>query len=297
MIENRRIRAALAAAVRREGVQVLAPARVAGVDVTPGAAVVRLEDGRVLTAPLAVGAEGRSSAVAAAAGIRSTGWTYPQTGVVATVRLDQPHGGVAHEYFLPSGPFAILPLTDQRASLVWTESPTRAEALRTARPEIFHAHLQRRFGDLLGRPRLEGPVFTYPLSLHLPETITAPRAALLGDAAHGVHPVAGQGLNLGLKDAAALVQVLVEAVRLGEDMGSEVVLDRYARWRSVDNIGLAVAADAFVRLFSNDNPILRAVRGLGLSTVNRIGPARRFFMQEAGGAVGDLPRLLRGEAP
>lgn len=297
MVENRRIRAALVAAVRREGVQVLAPARVAGVHFTSGAAGVRLEDGRVLTAPLAVGAEGRSSAVAAAAGIRSTGWTYPQVGVVATVRLDEPHGGVAHEYFLPSGPFAILPLTDQRASLVWTESPTRAEALRTARPEVFHAHLQGRFGDLLGRPRLDGPVFTYPLSLHLPETITAPRAALLGDAAHGVHPVAGQGLNLGLKDAAALVQVLVEAVRLGEDIGSEVVLDRYARWRSVDNIGLAVAADAFVRLFSNDNPILRAVRGLGLSAVNRIGPARRFFMQEAGGAVGDLPRLLRGEAP
>ena len=297
MIENRRIRAALAAAVRREGVEVLAPARVAGVDFTLGGAAVRLEDGRVLAAPLAVGAEGRASAVAAAAGIRSTGWTYPQTGVVATVRLDQPHGGVAHEYFLPSGPFAILPLTGQRASLVWTESSTRAEALRTARPEIFHAHLQRRFGDLLGRPRLDGPVFTYPLSLHLPETLTAPRAALVGDAAHGVHPVAGQGLNLGLKDAAALVQVLVEAVRLGEDIGSEAVLERYARWRSVDNIGLAVAADAFVRLFSNDNPLLRVVRGAGLSVVNRIGPARRFFMQEAGGAVGDLPRLLRGEAP
>jgi 2-octaprenyl-6-methoxyphenol hydroxylase len=216
---------------------------------------------------------------------------------VATVALDQPHGGVAHEYFLPSGPFAILPLTGQRASLVWTEPPARAQALRAARPEAFHAHLQRRFGDLLGRPRLVGEVFTYPLALQLPERITAPRAALLGDAAHGVHPVAGQGLNLGLKDAAALVQVLVEAVRLGEDMGSEVVLDRYARWRSVDNVGLAVAADAFVRLFSNDNPVLRAVRGLGLSTVNRIGPARRFFMQEAGGAVGDLPRLLRGEAP
>jgi len=291
------MRAALAAAVRREGVEVLAPARVAGVDFTPGGAAVRLEDGRVLAAPLAVGAEGRVSAVAAAAGIRSTGWTYPQTGVVATVRLDLPHGGVAHEYFLPSGPFAILPLTGQRASLVWTESPRRAEALRTARPEIFHAHLQRRFGDLLGRPRLDGPVFTYPLSLHLPETLTAPRAALVGDAAHGVHPVAGQGLNLGLKDAAALVQVLVEAVRLGEDIGSEVVLGRYARWRSVDNIGLAVAADAFVRLFSNDNPLLRVVRGAGLSVVNRIGPARRFFMQEAGGAVGDLPRLLRGEAP
>ena len=297
MIENRRIRAALAAAVQREGVAVLAPARVTGVDFSPGAASVRLEDGRVLAAPLVVGAEGRASAVAAGAGIRSTGWTYRQAGVVATVRLDQPHGGVAHEYFLPSGPFAILPLTDQRASLVWTESPARAEALKSARPEVFHAHLQRRFGDLLGGARLDGPVFTYPLSLHLPERITAPRAALLGDAAHGVHPVAGQGLNLGLKDAAALAQVLAEAARLGEDIGSEVVLDRYARWRSVDNIGLAVAADAFVRLFSNDNPLLRAVRGAGLSAVNRIGPARRFFMQEAGGAVGDLPRLLRGQAP
>lgn len=297
MIENRRIRAALAAAVRREGLDVLAPARVAGVDFTPGAARVRLDDGRVLSAPLAVGAEGRASAVAAAAGIRSSGWAYRQAGVVATVRLDQPLDGVAHEYFLPSGPFAILPLTGARASLVWTEAPARAEALRSARPEVFHAHLQRRFGDLLGGARLDGPVFSYPLSLQLPERITAPRAALLGDAAHGVHPVAGQGLNLGLKDAAALAQVLAEASRLGEDIGSEVVLERYARWRSVDNVGLAVAADAFVRLFSNDNPLLRAARGLGLSAVNRIGPARRFFMQEAGGAVGDLPRLLRGEAP
>lgn len=297
MIENRRIRAALAQAVGREGVGLIAPARVAGVDFKPGAATVRLADGRTLDAPLVVGAEGRDSAVAAAAGIRSTGWVYRQTGVVATVRLDRPHGGVAHEYFLPSGPFAILPLSGQRASLVWTEPPARAEALKAARPEAFHAHLQRRFGDQLGRPQLDGEIFTYPLALHLPERITGPRVALLGDAAHGVHPVAGQGLNLGLKDAAALVQVLVEAARLGEDIGAEGVLDRYARWRSVDTIGLAVAADAFVRLFSNDNPILRVARGLGLSAANRIGPARRFFMQEAGGAVGDLPRLLRGEAP
>ncbi|HEX2559140.1 FAD-dependent monooxygenase, partial [Phenylobacterium sp.] len=207
---------------------------------------------------------------------------------------ERDHEGVAHEYFLPSGPFAILPLTEQRASLVWTESRPRAEALKAARPEAFHAHLQRRFGDHVGGATLEGPVFTYPLSLQLAERMTAPRIALLGDAAHGVHPIAGQGLNLGLKGAAALAQTLVDAVRLGEDLGSECVLARYARWRSLDNVGLAVATDAFTWLFSNDNPVLRLGRGLGMAAVNRIGPARRFFMQEAGGATGDLPRLLQG---
>ena len=224
------------------------------------------------------------------------GWDYPQTGVVATVRMQKPHEGVAHEYFLPGGPFAILPLTDNRASLVWTESRTRGEALKTARPEIFQAHLMRRFGDFLGEVTVEGPVFTYPLSLQLAERFVAPRAALLGDAAHGIHPIAGQGLNLGLKGAAALAEVLVDAARLGEDIGSVQVLERYARWRRFDTVMLAAATDIFVRLFSNNNPLLRLARGAGMSVVNRIGPARRFFMQDAGGATGDLPRLLRGEA-
>ncbi|MGZ6019632.1 MAG: FAD-dependent monooxygenase, partial [Phenylobacterium sp.] len=163
-------------------------------------------------------------------------------------------------------------------------------------PEVFHAHLQRRFGDYLGEATVEGPVFIYPLSLQLAERFVAPRAALLGDAAHGIHPIAGQGLNLGLKGAAALAEVLVEAMRLGEDIGSEVVLERYAAWRRFDTLSISASADAFVRLFSNDNPVLRLARGAGMAAVNRIGPARRFFMQEAGGAVGDLPRLLRGEA-
>jgi 2-octaprenyl-6-methoxyphenol hydroxylase len=296
MVENRDTRWALGSTVIEKGLRVEAPARVSRIERTGVAAAVHLADGRVLRAPLVVGAEGRGSIVRQEAGIGDIGWGYGQTGVVATVQFDRPHEGVAHEYFLPGGPFAILPLTGNRASLVWTEKTARADALKAARPEIFHAHLMRRFGDFLGRVELTGPVFTYPLSLSLAERLTAPRVALLGDAAHGVHPIAGQGLNLGLKDAAALSQVLVEAARLGEDIGSEAVLERYARWRRFDNVSNAAAFDAFVRLFSNDNPLLRLARGAGMAVVNRVGPARRFFMQEAGGAVGDLPRLLRGEA-
>ena len=296
LLENRHIRAALAAAVQAAGIEVLAPARVAGAAFEPRSASVTLTDGRILRAPLVVGAEGRGSQVRQAAGIGVVGWDYPQTGVVATVRLARPHEGVAHEYFLPGGPFAILPLTGDRASLVWTETTRRGEALKTARPEIFHAHLARRFGEFLGLAVVEGPVFTYPLSLQLAERLSARRVALLGDAAHAVHPIAGQGLNLGLKGSAALAQTLVDALRLGEDIGSEAVLERYAAWRRFDTVTLSAGTDAFVRLFSNDNPLLRFARGAGMAAVNRAAPARRFFMHEAGGAVGDLPRLLRGEA-
>ena len=296
MLENRHIRAGLAKTITDAGIEVLAPARVESVEALPGSVKVTLGDGRVLSAPVIVGAEGRGSVVRRQAGIGVVGWDYPQTGVVATVRMEEPHDGVAHEYFLPGGPFAILPLTENRASLVWTESRSRGAALKAARPEAFQAHLMRRFGDFLGEVTVEGPVFTYPLSLALAERMAAPRMALLGDAAHGVHPIAGQGLNLGLKDVAALSQVLVEASRLGEDIGSLAVLERYAAWRRFDNVMLSAGMDAFVWLFSNDNPLLRFARGAGLAVVNRIAPARRFFMQEAGGAVGDLPRLLKGEA-
>jgi 2-octaprenyl-6-methoxyphenol hydroxylase len=296
MLENRHTRAALAQAIGAAGIEVLAPARVARAEAGPREVAVSLADGRVLTAPVVVGAEGRGSVIREQAGIGAIGWDYNQVGVVATVRLERPHAGVAHEYFLPSGPFAILPLTDDRASLVWTETARAGAALKSARPEIFHAHLQRRFGEFLGAATREGPVFTYPLSLQLAERLTAPRVALLGDAAHGVHPIAGQGLNLGLKGAAALAQVLVEAARLGEDIGSEAVLERYAAWRRFDTATLSAGMDLFVRLFSNDHPLLRLGRGVGMAAVNRLGPARRFFMQEAGGAVGDLPRLLKGEA-
>jgi 2-octaprenyl-6-methoxyphenol hydroxylase len=296
MVENRHTRAGLAKAVTAAGIEVLAPARVARIETDGAAGKAILEDGRVFEAPLIVGSDGRGSVVRREAGIGVVGWPYREVGVVATVKLERPHNGVAHEHFLPSGPFAILPLTEDRASLVWTEKADRGRALATARPEVFHAHLQRRFGEFLGRAERIGAPFVYPLSLELAERMTAPRIALLGDAAHGVHPIAGQGLNLGLKDVAALAEVLVEAARIGEDLGSGAALERYARWRRTDNVGLAAATDLFNRLFTNDITPLRLVRGAGLAIVNQIGPARRFFMQEAGGATGDLPRLLRGEA-
>lgn len=296
MVENRHIRAALAGAVRDAGVRVLAPAGVKAVRLHEFAAEAELATGRVLSAPLIVGAEGRRSVVREAAGIGVTGWRYDQWACVVTVRMEKDHGNVAHEYFLPSGPFAILPLTDRRACIVWCETPRRAEALKAASDEAFLSHLRRRFGDFLGRVTVEGPRFVYPLSLEMAERMAAPRAVLIGDAAHGVHPVAGQGLNMGLKDVAALVEVLAEAVRLGEDIGSMTVLERYARWRRFDNAALAAGFDGFVRLFSNDDPLTRLARGVGLAAVNRIAPARRLFMTEAGGASGDLPKLLRGES-
>ncbi len=296
MLENRRIRQALSGALNASDIAVLAPARLERLEIDPGRAQALLADGRVVQAPLVVAADGRGSTVRRIAGIGVVGWPYRQSGVVATVDLERPHQGVAYEHFLPSGPFAILPLTDDRASLVWTERTAQAEALMAVPPEAFQAYLDRRFGEFLGRATAQTGRFNYPLSLELAERMTASRVALIGDAAHGVHPIAGQGLNLGLKDIAALAQVLVEAHRLGEDIGSELVLERYARWRRFDNVMLAAATDGFTRLFSNDNPLLRLARGVGMSAVDRMGPARRFFMQEAGGATGELPRLLKGEA-
>jgi 2-octaprenyl-6-methoxyphenol hydroxylase len=296
MLENRHIRAVLNAALERAGVTVFAPATVESLDTSGPMASVQLADGRTLRAPIIVGADGRASRVRQAAGIGVSGWTYAQSGVVATVALDQPHNGVAHQYFLPGGPLAILPLTGDRASLVWTEKAARAQALADASPQAFEAYLARRFGELLGRPRLLGSRFTYPLKLQIADSLTAPRTALIGDAAHAVHPLAGQGLNMGLKDVAALAEVLVDARRIGEDFGGPLALERYARWRRFDAASLAVTTDLMSRLFSNDHPTVRAVRGAGMALVNRIAPARRLFMQDAGANLGDLPRLLKGEA-
>lgn len=296
MVENRRIRAALGEAVMAHpDIEVRSPASVADVEAGAGEVRVTLADGAVVSAALIIGAEGRGSLVRRKAGIDTLGWDYDQSGVVATVSLEHDHGGVAHEYFLPTGPFAILPLTERRASLVWCETRRRAEALKQSGDDAFLSHLRRRFGEFLGEVSVVGPRFVYPLSLQYAERLTGARTALIGDAAHAVHPVAGQGLNMGLKDAAALAEVLVEAMRTGEDVGSEIVLDRYARWRRFDNAALAAGFDGFVRLFSTDLAPVRLARDIGIAAVNRMPALRRAFMHEAGGATGDLPRLLRGE--
>ena len=296
MVENRQARVALSRALGASSVELRTPVGLKTLSGDAFGVTAELSDGTSVSAPLIVGAEGRASVVRDWAGIGVVGWPYPRSGVVATVRLEQDHGGVAHEVFLPDGALAILPLTEQRASLVWTEPHDRAKALKTAGLPAFNAHLKRRFGEFLGEVEALEPRFVYPLGLQLAESLVGGRAALVGDAGHAIHPLAGQGLNLGLKDAAALAETLVEARRLGEDIGSAPVLERYDRWRRFDNLAMSAMTDGFDRLFATDNPLVRLVRDTGMAAVNRIGPARRFFMQEAGGAVGDLPRLLRGEA-
>jgi 2-octaprenyl-6-methoxyphenol hydroxylase len=295
--ENRHIRAALYAAVERAAnLELLAPAAVKTVSMEAGGAVVTLANGEQIRAALVIAADGRESPLRAEAGIGVIGWSYPQTGIVATVEHEKPHNGVAYEHFLPSGPFAILPMTGNRSSLVWTEARTKAPALLALDETRFNEELARRFGGHLGKTKAAGPRWSYPLSFHLARDFVRPRLALAGDCAHGIHPIAGQGLNLGLKDAAALAEVLLDAARLGQDIGALDTLKRYERWRRFDSFTLAASTDALNRLFSNDIAPLRHLRDLGIGIVDAIGPARRFFMRHAGGDVGKLPRLMKGEA-
>ncbi len=295
LVENRHIRRALFEALDdAEAVTHRQPVKVLNLNRETAKAVLELEDG-TSTARLAIACDGRSSPTAQAAGIGYAGWSYPQKGVVCTVEHAEPHGGVAHEYFLPSGPFAILPLTGNRSSLVWTEKTAVADAAMSLDDAGFESEVVRRFGHFLGDVKVTGPRWSYPLNLSLAYNYCAHRLAVVGDAAHGVHPIAGQGLNLGFKDAAALTQVLAEAARRGEDIGAEDVLKRYERWRRFDNTAMGLGMDAINRLFSNDLSPVRALRGMGLDIVNRMGPARRFFMRQAAGLSGEMPRLLQGK--
>ena len=295
--ENRHIRAALYAVVEAcPNLALVAPAQVTSLTVNAGGAVARLADGEEITAALVIAADGRESALRSQMGMQIIGWSYPQTGIVATVEHEKPHNGVAYEHFLPSGPFAILPMTGNRSSLVWTEAKAKAPELLALDEEGFNAELAQRFGAHLGKTRAAGPRWSYPLSFHLAREFVRPRFALAGDCAHGIHPIAGQGLNLGLKDAAALAEVLLDAARLGRDIGALDTLKRYERWRRFDSFALAASTDALNRLFSNDIAPLRHLRDLGLGIVDSIGPARRFFMRHAGGDIGKLPRLMKGEA-
>lgn len=295
--ENRHIRCALyRAAESYENLKFLAPAAAASINPDRKQATVLLKDGRKFSSPLAIAADGRGSRLRPQMGIQTVGWSYPQIGIVTCVTHEKPHNGVAYEHFLPPGPFAILPMTGNRSSLVWTEAEAKAPALLSLDDKAFHDELSLRFGSHLGAIRAVGPRWSYPLSFHLARSYVKPRFALLGDCAHGIHPIAGQGLNLGLKDAAALAETILDAARLGRDIGALDTLRRYERWRRFDSFALAASTDLINRLFSNDNTLLRAVRDLGLGIVDSIAPARRFFMRHAGGDVGKLPRLLKGEA-
>jgi len=297
IVENRHIRKALLQAVEtRGGVVFLPGVAVEGLTVRDSATSLTLSNGDAIESPLAVAAEGRESPLREAQGIRSVAWDYPQIGIVTTVAHERPHNGVAYEHFLPSGPFAILPMTGNRASLVWTEETTEARRLLALDEAGFTAELRLRFGAHLGDVNPIGPRWAYPLKLHLARSYAQHRFALIGDAAHTIHPIAGQGLNLGLKDAAALAETVLDAARLGIDFGRSDVLERYERWRRFDSVALAAATDGLNRLMSNSIPPLRFVRDLGMGVVDAIPPLRQFFMRHAGGDVGTLPRLLKGEA-
>ncbi len=297
IVENTAIRRALHAHLAGlPSVRVLAPARVTALDRSRSFARATLEDGRTISAALAVAADGRSSPTRRAAGIAVTQWRYGQTSLVCTVAHETPHRGVAHERFLPAGPLAVLPMRGQRSSIVWSEHDDVAAAAFALDDRAFTAEIERRFGPWLGSMILVGGRWRYPLALAHAERYVADRLALLGDAAHAIHPIAGQGFNLGLRDVAVLAEVVVDAIRLGLDPGDAQALARYERWRSFDSMALVAATDALNRLFSAGFPPLRLARTLGLAMVDRLPPLKRFFMRDAMGVVGDLPRLARGEA-
>ena len=300
LVENRLLRQALQQKLADvPQVTLWAPADVAAVERgSPGSGApvrVRLADGRSARAPICIAAEGKFSPLRQAAGIRTSNFDYRQTGIVTTVEHERPHHGVAQERFLPAGPFAILPMTGNRSSLVWTERADLAPAIMALDDAAFTAELRHRFGNHLGQVTPVGPRWSYPLGLQIAERYTDHRLALIGDAAHVIHPIAGQGLNLGLRDVAALAEVLVDAARLGRDPGGADVLDEYQRWRGTDVMVLSLVTDGLNRLFSNDIAPIRIARDLGLGVVNEIPPLKKLFMRHAMGLVGDLPRLLRGE--
>ena len=250
-------------------------------------------DGRTHRARLLVGCDGRQTGVGKRAGIKRTGWGYGQTALVCAIKHELPHNGVAHQFFMPPGPLAILPLPGNMCSIVWSETDENAAAIHALSDEDYMAVLRPRFGDFLGEIELTGNRFTYPLSLSVANEFIAERVALVGDAAHGMHPIAGQGLNAGLRDVAALAQILTEAQQRGEDFASELVLARYQEWRRFDTATLVAATDLTNKLFSNDNPLLRAARDVGMGLVGAMPGLRRTFMREAAGLNGELPKLMR----
>ncbi len=296
MVENRVLNGALRRRAAELGVDVIEGMAVTGFDRQAQELDVHLADGALLRTRLLVAADGVRSRLRDMAGIKTVHWDYGQSGIVCTVAHERPHNGRAEEHFLPAGPFAILPLTGNRSSIVWTERTADAERLVREDELIFEAELERRFGLKLGALHVEGKPRAWPLGLTLARDFVKPRFALAGDAAHGIHPIAGQGLNLGFKDAAALAEVLVEADRLGQDIGAIDVLERYQQWRRFDTVQMGVTTDVLNRLFSNDLGPLRMLRDVGLGVVERMPRMKDFFIRQASGLSDAAPRLLRGEA-
>jgi 2-octaprenyl-6-methoxyphenol hydroxylase len=303
IVENRFLRAALLRRLQAcPQVELVAPDEALDTERRPDKVDIKLKSGRVLAARLVASAEGRFGTMREDAGIGARAWSYNQIAIVLVARHERPHRGVAQEKFLPGGPFAILPMTDgeageHRSSIVWTEKADIAKRILELDPARFQAEFARRFGDYLGHVEPTGPRWSYPLGLVHAERYVDERMVLVGDAAHGIHPIAGQGYNLGVRDVAALVETLVDAKRLGLDIGAADTLERYARWRRADNFTMVAATDLLNRLFSNDIKPLRLARDIGLAAVNRVPPLRRFFVRHAMGTVGDLPKLIRGERP
>ena len=294
MIENRHLVDALTAKAKDTGVELRATA---ATDFLQPAvrADVALGDGASFSTRLLVAADGARSKLRSKAGITTHGWNYDQSAIVTTVAHERDHGGKAEEHFLPAGPFAILPLKGNRSSIVWTEKTPEAERI-VALPDVeFHAELEQRFKLHLGEIAAVGARRVHPLGFFVARSFIAERLALIGDAAHVIHPIAGQGLNMGLKDVAALAEVIVDAARLGLDPGSATVLERYQRWRRFDTVAMGIATDSLNRLFSNRSDVLRAVRDIGLGLVDRVPNLKRLFIREAAGLVGEVPKLLRGE--
>ena len=297
MIENRILRARLLEAVRAAaGIALHAPAEVASIDRAEAAVTVTLADGTVLTAPLLIAADGRRSKTRDAAGIRIARWSYPQTALVTMIEHERPHGDIAFELFYPTGPFAILPMAPgTRSAVVWTVENADAAGYLKLGPRGLAAEIERRSGGFLGHVTVSAPAGSYPLGLHHAESYVAERLVLIGDAAHGIHPIAGQGLNMGLRDVAALTEVLVDAARLGLDLGAPAVSARYSAWRRLDNTLVVAVTDGLNRLFAVKGRGPAAIRRFGLSAVERVPALKRRFMAEARGETGTRPKLLLGE--
>ncbi|WP_380055715.1 FAD-dependent monooxygenase [Falsihalocynthiibacter sp. SS001] len=295
MVEDRFLRVALLNALdAQENITSISGETVIAQETNNTRVRVTLSNGKTISARLLVGSDGKKSGTAERAGISRNVKDYGQTALVAAVAHEKPHNGCAHQFFMPAGPLAILPLPGNVSSIVWSETHENAARISSLSDDAFLEELRPRFGSFLGEISLAGGRFSYPLVLSMAQAKIAQRTALVGDAAQGIHPIAGQGLNLGLRDVGALAQVVVEAKRRGEDIGAIDVLERYQQWRRFDTNALAGATDGFNALFSNDNPALRAVRDIGLGIVNALPPVRRRFMREAAGLTGELPKLLQG---